>query len=89
MSTPSAFEPLMRASTPRERSIAWTVTIIFGVIILIPSLMGFVVKFGELMALTNDADDGGFAITPVINYLLASAWILLSAAVGGAERHVP
>lgn len=76
-------------STPRDRSIAWTVTIIFGVIILIPSLMGFVVKFGELMALTNDTDDGGFAITPVINYLLASAGfflLLLWAALNGMFR---
>ena len=93
MSPTSSLEPTVGVATPRERSIAWTVTIIFGVIILIPSLMGFVVKFGELMALTNDADDGGFAITPVINYLLASLgffllllWAALNAMFRDLER---
>ena len=70
----------------RDRSIAWTVTIIFGVVILVPCLMGFVIKFGELVALTKDPEDGGFSITPVVNYLLASAgffFLLLWAALNG------
>ena len=55
-----------------NRSGAWTITIVFGVIILIPSLLGFAMKFGELVTLTkNVSDSGGFAITPVVNYLLA------------------
>ena len=73
-------------STPRDRSVAWTVTIIFGVIILVPSAIGCVIKLGALMALT---DDGGFAITPVINYLLASLGfflLLLWAALNGMFR---
>jgi hypothetical protein len=52
-------------------------------------MLGFVMKFGELVALTEGADDGGFAITPVINYLLASAgffFLLLWAAVNGMFR---
>ena len=68
----------------KDRSIAWTVTIIFGVVILVPCLIGFVIKFGELVALTKAPEDGGFAITPVINYLLASAgffFLLLWAAL--------
>jgi hypothetical protein len=72
-----------------ERSMAWTVTIVFGVLILIPSMLGFVMKFGELMALTKGVSDGGFAITPVINYLLASAgffFLLLWAALNGMFR---
>lgn len=76
-------------STSGQRSKAWTVTIIAGLIILVPSLIGFVVKFGELMALTKDTDDGGFAITPVINYLLASVGfflLLLWAALNGMFR---
>jgi hypothetical protein len=71
------------------RSMAWTVTIVFGVLILIPSMLGFVMKFGELMALTKGVSDGGFAITPVINYLLASAgffFLLLWAALNGMFR---
>lgn len=92
-------ETNVKATTPSEsidvvtwrkdRSIAWTVTIVFGVVILVPCLMGFVIKFGELVALTKDPEDGGFAITPVINYLLASAgffFLLLWAALNGMFR---
>ncbi len=75
---------------PRERSMAWTITIVFGVIILIPSLLGFVMKFRELVTLTHGpSEDGGFAITPVINYLLASVgffFLLLWAALNGMFR---
>jgi hypothetical protein len=88
-STASPPESKGVVSTPGDRSFAWTITIIFGVIILLPSLMGFVIKFGELLALTNDSDDGGFAITPVVNYLLASLGfflLLLWAAFNGMFR---
>ena len=97
--TPSATEerPLTeRMQTPRQsQSLAWTITIVFGVLILIPSMLGFIMKFRELMtltklaALTQGGEDGGFAITPVINYLLASAgffFLLLWAAVNGMFR---
>lgn len=73
----------------KDKSFAWKVTIGFGIVILIPSLLGFVMKFGELMALTGDSNDGGFAITPVINYLLASLgffFLLLWAALNGMFR---
>ena len=70
-----------------NRSGAWTITIVFGVIILIPSLLGFAMKFGELVTLTkNVSHSGGFAITPVVNYLLASLGffcLLLWAALNG------
>lgn len=56
-----------------NRSTAWTITIGFGVLVLIPSMLGFMMKFGELVELTKGVSDGGgFAITPVVNYLLAS-----------------
>ncbi len=83
------FKSLDVVTSRKDRSIAWTVTIVFGVVILVPCLMGFVVKFGELVALTKDPEDGGFAITPVINYLLASAgffFLLLWAALNGMFR---
>lgn len=70
----------------RNRSTAWAITVVFGAIILIPSLLGFIMKFGEMIALTDVVDDGGFAVTPVINYLLASAgffFLLLWAACNG------
>lgn len=70
----------------KDRSFAWKLTIAFGVVILLPCLVGFVIKFSELLALTNAPEDGGFSITPVINYLLASAgffFLLLWAALNG------
>ena len=79
-------QPSQTSSTPRSRGVAWIVTIIFAVLILIPSMMGFVMKFMELINLTQGDTDGGFAITPVVNYLLASAgffFLLLWAAVNG------
>lgn len=73
-----------------NRSGAWTITIVFGVIILIPSLLGFAMKFGELITLTRTvSDSGGFAITPVVNYLLASLGffcLLMWAALNGMFR---
>jgi nitrogen fixation-related uncharacterized protein len=68
---------------------AWIVTIVFGVLILIPSMLGFVIKFQELVSLSQGDLEGGFAITPVVNYLLASAGffcLLLWAAVNGMFR---
>lgn len=67
-------------------TLAWTVTVVLGVLILIPSMFGFVLKFRELLHLTQGDADGGFAITPVVNYLLASAGffcLLLAAALNG------
>jgi hypothetical protein len=72
-----------------NRSFAWGVTVVFGVLILIPSMLGFVMKFGELVALTREVSDGGFAITPVVNYLLASIGfflMLLWAGINGMFR---
>jgi hypothetical protein len=72
-----------------NRSFAWGVTVVFGVLILIPSMLGFVMKFRELVALTREVSDGGFAITPVVNYLLASIGfflMLLWAGINGMFR---
>lgn len=74
------------AASPRRQKAAWIVTIVFAVLILIPSMIGFVMKFMELFYLTQGETDGGFAITPVVNYLLASAgffFLLLWAAING------
>lgn len=86
----NAASPAAPSGTP-SRSWAWTITVVFAVLILIPSMLGFVMKFGELMELTSSGDgsDGGFAITPVVNYLLASAgffFMLLWAAANGMFR---
>jgi hypothetical protein len=56
--------------TPRGVMIA---TVVLGVIILIPSMAGFVNKFFEFANVVKGEADGAFALTPIVNYLLASA----------------
>ena len=55
--------------TPRGVMIA---TIVLGIVILIPSMMGFVNKFREFVHIVKGDPDGAFALTPIVNYLLAS-----------------
>jgi hypothetical protein len=47
-------------------------TIIFAVVILVPSFVGFANKFREFILIYRGEVDGVFAITPIVNYLLAS-----------------
>lgn len=49
------------------------VTIIFGVPILVFSGLGFAAKFLEFIHTFQGDWEGVFAITPMVNYLLASA----------------
>ncbi len=58
-----------RGSTSRSQIIA---TIGFALLILIPSMIGFANKFWEFILLYRGDVDGAFAITPIMNYLLAS-----------------
>ena len=46
--------------------------IVMAIIILVPSMMGFVAKFIEFIHTFQGDSDGAFAITPMLNYLLAS-----------------
>lgn len=52
--------------------VATLVTIGFALVVLIPSLWGFSGKFREFIAIYRGDVDGIFAITPIVNYLLAS-----------------
>jgi hypothetical protein len=68
-------------------------TLIFALVILIPSGYGFTRKFLELLALTRGDVDGVFAISPVVNYLLTSlgffflfCWAILNGMFGDIER---
>jgi hypothetical protein len=68
------------------------VTLLFALLILIPSGYGFTRKFLELIALTRGDVDGVFAITPVVNYLLASVgffflfcWAIVNGMFGDIE----
>ena len=51
-------------------------TLLLAVLILVPSLWGFGSKFLEFVALVRGEVDGAFAVTPVVNYLLASLGFL-------------
>lgn len=53
------------------------VTLILAVLILIPSLYGFGSKFLEFVHIYRGDVDGEFAITPIVNYLLASTGFFL------------
>jgi hypothetical protein len=51
-------------------------TIIFAIVIFIPCALGFGNKFVELVQLSHGDAEGRFAITPVVNYLLATLGFL-------------
>ncbi len=58
---------------PRTTSRAQVLTTVgFALLILVPSLLGFANKLREFILLSRGDVDGVFAITPVVNYLLAS-----------------
>jgi hypothetical protein len=69
------------------RKLMW----LFALAVLLPSLYGFGTKFIEFIVLFRGEADGAFAITPILNYLLASCGFLLLfgwAALGGMFRNV-
>jgi hypothetical protein len=87
MSTPGTVDQ-PRAAHRKQR----LVTLIFALVILIPSGYGFIRKFLELVALTKGDVDGVFAISPVVNYLLASVgffflfcWAIFNGMFGDIE----
>ena len=49
-----------------------TTLLVMAILILVPSMMGFVAKFIEFIHTFQGEADGAFAITPMLNYLLAS-----------------
>ena len=73
--------------TPRQR---WVMTV-FAAAVLLPSLYGFGTKFFEFVSLYRGDVDGAFAISPILNYLLASLGFLFLfawAALGGMFRDI-
>ena len=64
----------MSASTASKRRAV--VTLVFAVVILIPSMLGFAAKFLEFINTFQSESAGAFAITPMVNYLLASLGFL-------------
>jgi hypothetical protein len=66
-------------------------TLLFAVLILIPSGYGFAGKFLELIRVYRGESDGAFAVAPMMNYLLASLGffcLLLWAATHGMFRDI-
>ena len=74
MSTQTINEPAAKNNSSRTRTI---LTLVFALIILVPSMMGFVAKFLEFINTFREETGGVFAITPMVNYLLASVGFLL------------
>lgn len=58
-------------SSPSSRK-SRLVTIVFAIAVLIPSLYGFGGKFIEFVNVFRGEADGTFAVTPIVNYLLAT-----------------
>lgn len=82
------------AAGPRRHGMsrrqAW-VTAAMAVLILVPSMYGFVGKFVEFVHIYRGAGGGEFAVAPILNYLLASAGffcMLLWAAWNGMFRDI-
>lgn len=90
MNSETNVTPTETVSASRRRS--W-ITAALAVAILVPSLFGFGSKFLEFVALVRGDVDGAFAVTPVVNYLLASlgflclfAWAVLHGMFHDIER---
>ena len=81
-------EPEPERPEPSPSRANW-VTLAFAVLILTPSMIGFVMKFVEFIHTFRDDSAGAFAITPMVNYLLASLGffcLLLWSAYNGMFR---
>ena len=61
----------MTTRNPEDRLTRW-ITGLLAVLILIPSMYGFVGKFVEFVHVFRGDPSGIFAITPIVNYLCAS-----------------
>jgi hypothetical protein len=66
----------MQRSPSRTRARQRWLTLLLAFLFLGPSMFGFVTKFVEFIHTFRGTPDGIFAITPIINYLLASLGFL-------------
>lgn len=67
----------MRTSLAKKRlSQRAAVTILLAVLILVPSMIGFVNKFVEFFNVSQESGAGLFAVAPMLNYILASLGFL-------------
>lgn len=75
MTSPPTPLDMPPTSSRQNRRSLWA-TSGFALVILIPSLYGFGGKFIEFIQLYRGDVDGVFAISPILNYLLASMGFL-------------
>lgn len=66
----------MTVASPSDSRMKNITLVVMSVIILIPTMAGFTIKFFEFVHTFRDRSDGAFAITPMMNYLLASLGFL-------------
>lgn len=52
------------------------VTWLFAAVVLIPTILGFANKFLDLVLVVQGDEEGAFAVTPIVNYLCATAGFL-------------
>ena len=52
------------------------VTWLVSALVLIPTILGFGNKFLDLVLVAQGDEEGAFAVTPIVNYLLATAGFL-------------
>jgi hypothetical protein len=67
------------------------ITILLAILILLPSMYGFVGKFIEFIHVFRGVPGGQFAVAPILNYLLASLgffMLLLWAASNGMFNNI-
>jgi hypothetical protein len=62
----------MTTSEARDRRWQRWTTIVLAVLILLPSMYGFVGKFIEFVHIYRGEAGGAFAVAPIMNYLLAT-----------------
>jgi nitrogen fixation-related uncharacterized protein len=61
----------------------------FSILVLVPAILGFANKFLDLLLVAYGDEEGAFAATPIMNYLLATAGfvcLLLWTAAQGAFK---
>ncbi|MBS0206093.1 MAG: hypothetical protein JSS49_24635 [Planctomycetes bacterium] len=64
----------MESDTKKHRT-HWMVWV-FSALVLIPTILGFANKFLDLVLVVQGDEEGAFAVTPIVNYLLATAGFL-------------
>lgn len=76
MATSTINQATTKSRTKKRLSNRSAVTIILAVLILIPSMVGFINKFIEFFNVSQESGAGLFAVAPMLNYILASLGFL-------------